>query len=128
VTQINLICDYFELREFLFMAVHLPLKALFLAVSATFLLAACNNSDNEYDPTAKASDSPAVKAMANAEPDMEIGSDESGASSEPSGTGPRAVVEHYADLAHANYEDVLETAWALRLAIMPSNSSSGART
>lgn len=98
------------------MAVHLPLKALALAVSATFLLTACNNSDNEYDPAAEASDSPAVETMANAEPGMEIGSDESGLSSEPSGTNPRAVVEHYADLAHANYEDALETARALNVA------------
>ena len=39
------------------MAVQFPLKALALAVSATFILTACNN-DEEYAPAEAASDSP----------------------------------------------------------------------
>lgn len=89
------------------MAVHIPLKALFLAVSTTFMLAACNNSDNEYEPAAAAS----------AEPAIEISSDDSDASSKPGGTDPHAVVEQYAAMAHANYADALETARALNVAI-----------
>lgn len=84
------------------MAVRFPLKALALAVSATFILTACSNNDDEYDPAAEASDSPAVETMVDVEPDMES-----------PGTDPQAVAEHYADLAHVNYQDALQTARAL---------------
>lgn len=84
------------------MAVRFPLKALALAVSATFILTACNNNDDEYDPAAEASDSPAVETMTDVEPGMESPS-----------TDPQAVASHYADLAQANYQDALQTARAL---------------
>ncbi len=93
------------------MAVHFSCKALALAVSATFLLAGCNNDDGEYDPSAAASDSPAVETMAEAEPGMEFGSEES--QSEAGRTNLQAVAEHYADMAHANYQDALKTALTL---------------
>lgn len=94
------------------MAVHFPLKALALAVSATFLLTACNNTDDDYDPAAQASDSPAVETMADAEPGAEVfpsGDNETA----PAGVDHQAVAAHYADMAHANYQDALKTARAL---------------
>ncbi|WP_339846329.1 imelysin family protein [uncultured Halopseudomonas sp.] len=96
------------------MAVHFPLKALALAVSATFLLAACSN-DDEYAPAAEASDSPAVNNMADAEPGAEIfPAQEAGISS--ASVDPQAVAAHYADLAYANYKDALVTARELSTA------------
>ncbi|WP_373187502.1 imelysin family protein [Halopseudomonas sp.] len=92
------------------MAVHFPLKALALAVSATFVLTACNNNDDEYAPAAEASDSPAVETMVDVEPGAEFPAEDS--QSEASGPDPQMVAEHYADLAHANYQDALKTARA----------------
>ncbi|MBL4835125.1 MAG: peptidase [Pseudomonas sp.] len=94
------------------MAVQFPLKALALAVSATFLLTACNNNDDEYAPAAEASDSPAVDTMADVEPGAEVfPAEESETGTD--GVDPQAVAEHYADLAYANYQDALKTARAL---------------
>lgn len=93
------------------MAVQFPLKALALAVSATFILTACNN-DEEYAPAEAASDSPAVDSMVDVEPGAEVfpaEENETGAE----GVDSQAVAEHYADLAYANYQDALKTARAL---------------
>lgn len=93
------------------MAVHFPLKALALAVSATFILTACNN-DDDYAPAAQASDSPAVETMADAEPGAEVfPSDENETAS--ASVDHQAVAAHYADMAHANYQDALKTARTL---------------
>lgn len=54
------------------MAVHFSFKTLALAVSATFILTACNNNDDDYAPAAEASDSPAVESMVDVEPGEEF--------------------------------------------------------
>lgn len=82
------------------MIVRFPLKSLALAVSATFLLAACDTNDNLPPP-------PETDAVASTEvPEEQAAPAEQEVSAE-------AVVKHYADLAHAVYSDALITAKAL---------------
>ncbi len=88
------------------MAVHFPLKALALALSAAAFLAGCNNSDEGH------TSSPAAPAPS----DTQV----SDANQVPESPGvadntvdTAAVALHYADLAHATYQDALTTARAL---------------
>ncbi len=82
------------------MIVRFPLKALALAVSATFLLTACDNNDNVPPP-------PETDAVASTEAPAEQ------AAPAEQEVSAQAVVKHYADLAHAVYSDALTTAKAL---------------
>ncbi len=82
------------------MAVRFPLQALALAISTTFLLTACN--DNEQ-----------AKAPEAAEPAAPVAEEAPASTPAAAGVAPAAIVNHYADLALATYEDALITAKAL---------------
>ena len=82
------------------MAVRFPLQALALAISTSFLLTACSDENKTAQP-----DAPEQAATAPSESAEKPTTD--------STVSPEAVVSHYADLAHATFEDALITAKAL---------------
>jgi len=82
------------------MAVRFPLQALALAISTSFLLTACSDENKTAQP-----DAPEQAATAPRESAEKPTTD--------STVSPEAVVSHYADLAHATFEDALITAKAL---------------
>lgn len=86
------------------MAARFPLQALALAISTAFLLSACGDED-------KAAQSAAPEPTATAP--AEVAETAPAAASNDNAVAPEAVVSHYADLAHATYEDALTTAKAL---------------
>ncbi|MGB7387375.1 MAG: imelysin family protein [Pseudomonas neustonica] len=85
------------------MAVRFPLQALALAISTSFLLTACSDEDQTAQTTAT---EPAATAPSEQSQQTDKAANESTASA-------NEVVTHYADLAHATYEDALITAKAL---------------
>jgi len=86
------------------MAARFPLQALALAISTTFLLTACSDEDKAAQSAAPETTAPAPAEVAETAPAAEASNDT---------VQPSAVVSHYADLAHATFEDALTTAKAL---------------
>ncbi|SDR85366.1 putative iron-regulated protein [Halopseudomonas sabulinigri] len=86
------------------MAARFPLQALALAISTTFLLTACSDEDKAAQSAAPETTAPAPAEVAETAPAAEASND---------AVQPSAVVSHYADLAHATFEDALTTAKAL---------------
>ncbi|WP_321346985.1 imelysin family protein [Halopseudomonas oceani] len=82
------------------MAVRFPLQALALAISTSFLLTACNDNEQATAPEAAAPAAPVAETAPASAP-------------ETTGVAPAAIVNHYADLALATYEDALATAKTL---------------
>lgn len=88
------------------MVVHFPLKALALALSATVFLTACDNSDEAQ--TQAPAESAAGEAVVDA-----VENDTAPEATAETGVTSAAIAKHYADLAHATYQDALTTAQAL---------------
>ncbi len=86
------------------MAARFPLQALALAISTTFLLTACSDEDKAAQSAAPETTAPAPAEVAETAPAADASND---------AVQPSAVVSHYADLAHATFEDALTTAKAL---------------
>ena len=82
------------------MAVRFPLQALALAISTSFLLTACNDNEQATAPETAAPAAPVAETAPASAP-------------ETTGVAPAAIVNHYADLALATYEDALATAKTL---------------
>ncbi|MEH6492690.1 imelysin family protein [Halopseudomonas sp.] len=83
------------------MAARFPLQALALAISTTFLLTACSDEDQAAQSAAPEASAPAEVA------------ESAPAAEADDAVQPNAVVSHYADLAHATFEDALTTAKTL---------------
>ena len=82
------------------MAVRFPLQALALAISTTFLLTACSDDKQTSAPEASAPEAPVAEQSP-------------ASATESPAVAPAAIVNHYADLALATFEDALTTAKAL---------------
>ena len=88
------------------MAARFPLQALALAISTSFLLTACSDSDESKAPEAAAPAAESAPAATTSEASTE-------AASTAAAVAPEAVVAHYSDMALAVFEDALTTAQAL---------------
>lgn len=92
------------------MVVHFPLKALTLALSAAVFLTACDNSDEVQTqaPTEREANEAVVEAVEH---------DSASQARAQARVDSAAVAKHYADLAHATYQDAATTAEALNEAV-----------
>ena len=88
------------------MAARFPLQALALAISTSFLLTACSDSDESKAPETAAPAAESAPAATTSEASTE-------AASTAAAVAPEAVVAHYSDMALAVFEDALTTAQAL---------------
>ncbi|SDS28882.1 putative iron-regulated protein [Halopseudomonas xinjiangensis] len=87
------------------MVVRFPLKSLAVVVSASWLLVACDRPE----------DTPPEPQVSQVEADATVSADP--ATSAESGVNREAVVETYADIAYATYQDALTTAQRLDKAV-----------